>query len=346
MKAFRIDHYKGELRQADAPEPVVGDRDVLVRVRAAGVNQLDAKLAQGEFKALFPYELPLTLGHDVAGVVEAVGSAVTRFSVGDEVFARAADFHIGTFAERIAIAQADGARKPASLTMVEAASLPLVALTAWQALVEKGGLQPGQRVLIHGGAGGLGSIAIQLARHLGAHVATTASGPNAEWLRVLGADEVIDYRSQRFDELLSGYDLVIDGLGGENLERSLRILKPGGRAIGLAGPPDPAFAEQIGLNAGLRLAIRGLSATVRRQARRLGVDYSFLWMRADGARLAEIAALVDAGALHPVVGRVFPFAETPAALAALERGGLRGKVVVELPAKAPTGQVTGSGQPV
>jgi NADPH:quinone reductase-like Zn-dependent oxidoreductase len=332
MKAFSIDRYQGEIRATDAREPVLGDRDVLVRVRAAGTNQLDVKLAEGEFKALLKYELPLTLGHDLAGTVEAVGPAVTRFAVGDDVFARPADFRIGTFAERIAVDEADIALKPTTLGMVEAASLPLVALTAWQALVEKAKVQPGQKVLIHGGAGGFGSIAVQLAKHLGAHVATTASGSNADWLRELGADEVIDYRSQRFDELLSGYDVVVDGVGGENLERSLRILKPGGIAIGLAGPPDPDFARQLGLNPVLRLAIGGLSAKVRRQARRLGVRYSFLWMRADGGQLAEIAALVDAGALHPVVGRVFPFAETPAALAALGRGGLRGKIVVDLDA--------------
>lgn len=332
MKAFTIDRYQGEIRATDAREPVPGDRDVLVRVRAAGTNQLDVKLAEGEFKALLKYELPLTLGHDLAGTVEAVGPAVTRFAVGDDVFARPADFRIGTFAERIAVDEADIALKPATLGMVEAASLPLVALTAWQALVERAHVTPGQKVLVHGGAGGLGSIAVQLAKHLGAHVATTASGSNADWLRELGADEVIDYRSQRFDEILSGYDVVIDGVGGENLERSLRILKPGGIAIGLAGPPDPDFARQLGLNPVLRLAIGGLSAKVRRQARRLGVRYSFLWMRADGGQLAEIAALVDAGALHPVVGRVFPFAETPAALAALGRGGLRGKIVVDLDA--------------
>ncbi|MBI4900713.1 MAG: NADP-dependent oxidoreductase [Actinobacteria bacterium] len=330
MRAFRIDRYKGELREAHVPEPVVGDHDVLVSVHAAGVNHLDLKLLQGAFKAMLRYELPLTLGHDVAGVVEAVGSAVTGFAVGDEVFARPADFRIGTFAERVAIAEGDVALKPESLSMVEAASLPLVALTAWQALVERAGVGVGSQVLIHGGAGGFGSIAVQLAKHLGAYVATTASGSNSEWLRKLGANEVIDYRSQDFETMLSGYDVVIDGVGGENLEKSLRVLRSGGLAIGLAGPPDPAFASALGLNAGLRLAIGGLSAKVRRQARRLGVDYSFLWMRADGRQLAEIAALVEAGALHPVIGRVFPFADTPVALTAMERGGVRGKVVVAM----------------
>lgn len=330
MKVFRIDRYQGEIREADAPEPSMGERDVLVRVHAAGVNHLDIGIARGRFTAIVPYKLPLVLGHEVAGVVEQVGSGVSRFAIGDEVFARPADFRIGTFAEHIAIAESDLAQKPRTLTMTEAASLPLVALTAWQALVERAHIGAGQRVLIHGGAGGFGSIAIQLAKHLGAYVATTASGSNVEWLRQLGADEVIDYRSQDFEAQLSGYDLVIESVGGANLEKSLRILRPGGRAIGIAGPPDPAFAREKGLNPGVRLAMRGLSAGIRRQARRLGVHYSFLFMRADGGQLAEISELVDAGVIHPVIGRVFPFAETPAALAAVEAGGLRGKVVVSV----------------
>ena len=330
MKAFTIDRYQGEITEADVPEPTVGDRDVLVRVHAAGANHLDLMLARGDFKATLPYELPLILGHDVAGVVEHVGSEVTRFTVGDEVFARPADLRIGTFAERIAIAESDLALKPQTLTMAEAASLPLVALTAWQSLVDLADVQAGQHVLIHGGAGGFGSIAIQLAKHLGAFVATTASGSNVDWLQQLGADDVIDYRSEDFESRLHGFDLVIDTVGGTNLEKSLRVLRPGGRAISLVGPPDPGFARQLGLNAALRLAVRGLSVNIRRQARHLGVEYSFLFMRADGAQLAEIAALVDNGALHPVIGRVFPFAQTPAALAAVAAGGPRGKVVVSL----------------
>ncbi len=330
MKAFGIDRYKAGVREADVAEPVMGDRDVLVRVHAAGVNPLDAKIADGEFKTLLTYDLPLTLGHDLAGVVDAVGPAVSRFAVGDEVFARVADYRIGTFAERIAVDEADLAMKPTTLSMVEAASLPLVALTAWQALVDRGQVRAGSRVLIHGGSGGFGSIAIQLARHLGAHVATTASAANADWLRTLGADEVIDYRSQDFESELSDYDLVIDGIGGDNLAKSLRVLRPGGRAIGIVGPPDPAFAKAAGLNIGLQLAVTALSAKIRRQAKRLGVEYSFLFMRADGGQLAKIAALVDDGVIRPAVGRVFPFADTIDAIQAVGHGGIRGKVVISV----------------
>jgi len=298
---------------------------------AAGVNQLDEKLRAGEFKAILPYRTPLVLGHDVAGTVIRTGAAVTRFAPGDQVFARPRDGRIGTFAERIAIDEADVARIPATINPVEAASLPLVALTAWQALVVRGRVQPGQKVLIHAGAGGVGSIAIQLAAHLGAHVATTASAQNAGFVRDLGAEVVIDYRTQDFERELSGYDLVLDSLGGENLEKSLRVLRPGGTAIGISGPPDPAFAKAANLNPLVRLAIAGLSRKIRRQARSLGVNYDFLLMAADGDQLRQISALVDAGALRPVVARTFSFDETPQALEALTTGGLRGKVVVTVP---------------
>ncbi|MDQ0118723.1 NADP-dependent oxidoreductase [Pseudarthrobacter sp902506025] len=338
MKAFVIDEYKVGLRMAEVPEPTVGEHDVLVRVEAAGLNQLDEKIRLGEFKQILLYPLPLVLGHDLAGTVLQVGTKVRGFSPGDEVFARPGKDRIGTFAERIAVAEADVALKPASITMAEAGSLPLVALTAWQALVERGKVQPGQKVLIHAGAGGVGSIAVQLAKHLGATVAATASAATAEFVRGLGADVVIDYRNEDFEEILSGYDLVLDSLGGQNLEKSLRILKPGGLAIGIAGPPDPAFARELGLNPLLRLAIAVLSLNVRRHARRLGVRYEFLFMHASGEQLRRIAGLVDDGVLRPVVGRTSSFARLPEALQALGNGGLRGKAVVINP---PGGEARG-----
>ncbi|ALV41913.1 NADPH:quinone oxidoreductase [Pseudarthrobacter sulfonivorans] len=331
MRAFVVTKYKGALQESNVPEPTVGERDVLVQVQAAGLNMLDEKIRAGEFKQILPYRLPLIAGNDVAGTVIRVGSKVRAFKPGDEVYARPGQDRIGTFAERIAIAEADLALKPASISMEEAGSLPLVALTAWQALVERGNVGPGQKVLIHAGAGGVGSIAIQLAKHLGATVATTASASNMDFVRDLGADTVIDYRSQDFEQLLSGYDVVLDSLGGGNLEKSLRVLKPGGKAIGIAGPPDPAFAREAGLNPVLRLAISGLSAGIRRQARKLGVSYEFLFMRASGDQLRQITALIDGGALRPVVGRVFPFGQTIEALEGLEKGGIRGKAVISNP---------------
>jgi len=330
MRAFVVTKYREPLREADVPEPIVADGDVLVQVQAAGLNQLDEKIRLGEFKQILPYKLQLILGNDVAGTVLQVGAKVRGFKPGDEVYGRPDKDRIGTFAERIAVAEEDLALKPASASMEEAGSLPLVALTAWQALIDRGNVRPGQKVLIHAGAGGVGSIAIQLAKHLGATVATTASSSNAGFVRDLGADIMIDYRTQDFEQFLSGYDLVLDSLGGENLEKSLRILKPGGKAIGISGPPDPAFARKAGLNPALRLAIALLSSKTRRQARKLGVSYEFLFMHASGDQLRQISALVDDGVLRPTVGRVFSFDQTPEALQSLAAGSIRGKAVVAL----------------
>lgn len=328
MRAFVFDKYKQPLHEARVPEPIVGDRDVLIRVDAAGVNHLDERIRAGEFTTILPYRTPLTLGHDVAGTVLRTGDRVTHFAAGDRVYARPRDFRIGTFAERIAVDEADVALAPTSISMVEAASLPLVALTAWQALADQAHVTAGQKVLIHAGAGGVGSIAIQLAKHLGAHVATTVSGKNADFVRELGADIVIDYHSEDFASLLSGYDVVLDSLGGDNLAKSLRVLKPGAIAIGISGPPTPAFAKEAGLNPVVRLAVRALSRKTRALAGRLGVRYQFLLMRASGDELRELAKLVDAGVIRPVVGATYPFDETPAAVSSQGVSGVRGKTVI------------------
>jgi len=328
MRAFVVTQYKGPLQEVEVAEPVVGEHDVLVQVRAAGGNTLDEKIRAGEFKQILRYQLPQILGNDVAGTVIGVGAKVQRFRLGDEVYARPDKDRIGTFAESIAVAETALAPKPTSVSFEEAASLPLVALTAWQALVERGGVQSGQRVLIHGGAGGVGTVAIQLAKHLGATVATTVSTVDVDFARGLGADVVIDYRTQDFEQLLDGYDLVLDSLGGKNLEKSLRVLRPGGKVIGIAGPPDSAFARELGANPVLRLVMTALSSGIRRRARRLGVTYEFLFMRASGDQLRQITGLVEAGALRPVVGRVFDFDQTVQAVQSLQRGGLRGKTVI------------------
>ncbi|MFK8906395.1 NADP-dependent oxidoreductase [Streptomyces sp. YS-3] len=333
MRVFTVEKYGGEagMRAAELPDPRVGADDVLVKIHAAGVNPLDLRIRNGDFKAFLPYRLPLVLGNDLAGTVVRVGPAVTRFAVGDEVYARPDKDRIGTFAELIAVHQDDLAPKPATLTMTEAASLPLVALTAWQALVERAHVQPGQKVLIHAGAGGLGSIAVQLAKALGAHVATTVSTAKIDLAKDLGADIVVDYRTQDFEEVLDGYDIVLDSLGGENLAKSLRVLKPGGMAISVAGPPDPAFARELGLNPFLRLAMTALSFKTRRDAKRHGVTYSFLFMKASGDQLSELTPLIDAGKVRPVVDRVFPFDETLQAMEYVEKGRAKaGKVVVSM----------------
>jgi NADPH:quinone reductase-like Zn-dependent oxidoreductase len=248
MKAFVVERYgsKDGVRAVEMPDPELRDDDVLVEVHAAGVNPLDSKIRDGEFKLILPYRLPLILGNDVAGRVVRVGSRAQRFKPGDEVYARPDSDRIGTFAELISIKEESLASKPRTLTMEEAASIPLVGLTAWQALIERADLKKGQKVLIHAGSGGVGTLAIQLAKHVGAIVATTTSTANLDWVTRLGADVVIDYRKDAFEELLHDYDVVLNSLGGDVLDKSLRVLKPGGKLISISGPPDPAFAKAIG----------------------------------------------------------------------------------------------------
>ncbi|MEZ2221349.1 NADP-dependent oxidoreductase [Rhizobium sp. RCC_161_2] len=330
MKAFLIDRYaKGAaLRFGEAPEPVLRENDVLIQIHATSVNPLDAKIRDGEFKLILPYRLPLILGNDAAGVVVRVGSKVRRFKPGDEVYARPAKDRIGTFAEFIAMNEADVAAKPKTLTMEEAASMPLVALTAWQALVERAKLKKGQKVLIHAGSGGVGAIAIQLAKHIGATVATTTSTANVDLVRSLGADVVVDYKKDDFENVLQGYDVVLNSLGKDTLEKSLRVLKPGGKLISISGPPDPEFARENGSGWLLQQVMRLLSFGIRRKSKRHGVSYSFLFMKPSGEQLGQIAALIEAGVLRPVIDRVFPFEKTNEALAYVETGRAKGKVVI------------------
>lgn len=332
MKAFVVDRYeKGKaLRLGEMSEPELGENDVLVQVRAASVNALDCKIRNGEFKLILPYRLPLILGNDVAGVVVRVGARARLFKPGDEVYARPGADRIGAFAELIAMNEADVALKPKTLGMEEAASIPLVGLTAWQVLIERAQLKRGQKVLIHAGSGGVGTIAIQLAKRVGAFVAATTSTANVDWVKALGADVVIDYHKDDFSTSLGGYDVVLSSLGKEVLEKSLRILKPGGKLISISGPPDPDFAQAMGLPWIARQAIRALSYRIRQKAKQRGVSYSFLFMRASGDQLREITRLIDSGAIRPVVDRIFPFQSTNDALAYVEKGRAKGKVVVKV----------------
>lgn len=332
MKAFITDRYskKDPMRLGDMPEPEVRDNDVLIEVHAAGLNVLDSKLKSGEFKLILPYRMPLILGHDVAGVVTRVGSRVRQFKVGDAVYSRVPDHRIGTLAQFIVVNENDVAPKPANLSMEEAASVPLVGLTVWQALVEKAQLKKGQKVFIQAGSGGVGTFAIQLAKYLGATVATTTSAANIDWVKRLGADVVIDYKKDDFESALHGYDVVLNSQDGKTLEKSLRILKPGGRLISISGPPDPAFAKEIGAPGFVKPILRLLSSGIRRRANRRGVGYSFLFMKASGSQLRKITVLIEAGAIRPVVDKVFPFKSTNEALAYVEAGRAKGKVVVKV----------------
>ncbi len=332
MKAFIIKRYgkKEELHLTEIAESVVNENDVLVQVHSAGVNLLDSKIRNGEFKLILPYKTPFTLGHDLAGIVTKVGSKVSKFKVGDEVYSRPADHRIGTFAEYISVNESDLALKPKNLTMEEAASIPLVGLTAWQALIEKANLQKGQKIFIQAGSGGVGTFAIQLAKHLGATVATTTSTANIELVKNLGADIVIDYKKDDFETILKDYDVVLNSQDTKTLEKSLKILKPGGKLISISGPPDPDFAKELGLSWMLQLILSLISLKVRKKAKQQGVTFSFLFMRAQGDQLSRITELIELGIIRPVIDKVFPFEQTNEALTYVETGRTKGKVVVKV----------------
>jgi NADPH:quinone reductase-like Zn-dependent oxidoreductase len=332
MKAFLIDRYgKAEIGHlADVAEPVMRADDVLIQVHAASVNVIDLKLRRGEFKPILPYRLPLILGHDVAGTVVKVGPQVRRLAVGDTVYAGPDDLRIGTFAERVAVSEASVARAPANLSMEEAASLPLVALTAWQVLVDIAQVKRGQKVFIQAGSGGVGTIAIQLAKHLGAFVATTTSTRNVAWMQSLGADVVIDYTTRDFTAELRDFDVVLHSLGRDELHKSLGVLKPGGHLISISGPATPAFADERHLAWPLKQILRLLSSGIRRQAKRRGIHYHFAFMRTSATQLDALRELIEGGVIRPAVDRTFPLASTSEALAYVETGRAKGKVVIRV----------------
>jgi alcohol dehydrogenase len=332
MKAFTVNRYgkNSTLHLVELPEPELRDDEVMVQVDSASVNLLDAKLRDGEFKLILPYPTPFVLGHDVAGQVVKVGRSVRQFKLGDEVYARPDDHRIGTFAEYVPVKESSLALKPKNISMEEAASLPLIALTAWQALVEKAQLKQGQKVFIQAGSGGVGTFAIQLAKHLGATVATTTSTANVAWVKALGADVVIDYKKEDFESVLSDFDVVLNSQDAKTLDKSLNVLKAGGQLISISGPPTPAFADELKLPWFVKQVMRALSFGTRRKAKRLNVDFSFLFMRASGSQLQQITPLIESGAIRPVIDKVFPFEATNEAMAYVEGGRAKGKVVIKL----------------
>ena len=332
MKAFVINKYgkNQKLQLKEVSKPIIKDNEILVEIHAAGLNLLDSKVKDGEFKLILPYKTPLILGHDVAGVVIETGRSVTKFKIGDEVYARPADFRIGTFAEFIALAEEDTALKPKNISMEEAASIPLVALTVWQAFIEKANLKRDQKVFIQAGSGGVGTIAIQLAKHLGLKVATTTSSKNFDLVKNLGADVIIDYKTQDFEKELKDYDFVLNSQDAKTLEKSINILKKGGQAVSISGPPTPEFAKEAGLPWFLKTVFTLLSLKIRKKAKKQNVDFSFLFMKASGSQLHEITKLIEAGAIKPVIDKVYPFEQTQSALEYLENGRAKGKVVVKI----------------
>jgi len=332
MKALVLKRYGG-LDQgvfADIPKLALKPDEILVRVHAAGLNPIDYMIPKGTFKPMLRFQLPATLGSDLAGVVVEVGIRVTRFKPGDAVFASIFDLGTGALAEFSVVPESAAALKPSNLDFVQAASIPMVGLTSWQALKERAKLKPGQKVFIPAGSGGIGTFAIQLAKHLGAKVGTTTSTGNMELVKSLGADEVIDYKKQEFEEVLREYDAVLGTVRGDALEKSLRILKPKSNVVSLIGPPDVTFARARRMNFFMKFVFGLLSRKIRRLAKKRDVTYSFLFVHPDGRQLAEIGELLQSGRIQPVIDKVFPFDQAKEALAYLEKGRAKGKVVVRV----------------
>ncbi|MHA3060771.1 NADP-dependent oxidoreductase [Acinetobacter sp. ANC 4636] len=330
MKAAYITHYgnTNDVQLGEQSKPALTENGVLIKVHAASINPLDLRVLEGEFKAILPVQFPFILGNDFSGTVVQVGANVDQFKAGDEVYAKT-DLN-GAFAEYTVVQQSSLALKPQNISMELAASLPLVSLTAWQALVEIANVKVGQKVLIHAGSGGVGSIAIQLAKHLGATVATTTSGKNMDWVKALGADTVIDYKTTDFEQVLNDYDVVLDTQGGKTLEKSLNILKRGGRIISISGPPDRAFAEAIKANRFLKCVIPLLSWSIRHKAKKRDITYSFLFMQPNGQQLSEISKLVEYGKINPVVDKTYEFSEIKNAFQYVNTGRAKGKVVLKI----------------
>jgi NADPH:quinone reductase-like Zn-dependent oxidoreductase len=315
---------------ADIPRPVPRPNEILVQVHAAGLNPIDNMIPKGTFKPILRFQLPATLGSDLAGVVVEVGSRVTRFKPGDAVFASIFDLGSGALAEFALVPESAAALKPANLDFVQAASIPMVGLTSWQALKERAHLKSGQKVFIPAGAGGIGTFAIQLAKYLGAQVGTTTSTGNVDLVRSLGADEVIDYKKQQFEDVLRDYDAVLGTVRGAALEKSLRILKPRSKVVSLVGPPDAAFARARGMKFFMVFLFGLLSRKIIRHAKKRGAAYSFLFVHPDGGQLGEIGELLNSGRIQPVIDKIFSFDQAKAALAYLEQGRAKGKVVVQM----------------
>lgn len=332
MKALTFKRYgkTPEIGFADVPRPTLKPDELLVQVHAAGLNPIDNMIPAGTFKPILKFELPATLGSDLAGVVVEVGSRVTRFKPGDAVFASLFDLGRGSLAEFAAVPEDVAALKPARLDFVQAASVPMVGLTAWQAFKERANVQAGEKVLIPAGSGGIGTFAIQLAKYLGATVGTTTSTGNVQMVTDLGADEVVDYRKQDFEKLLHDYDVVLGTLRGDAIEKSIDILKPGGRIVSLIGPLDAAFARARRLNLFLAFVFFLMSRKIMRLASKRNVNYSFLFVRPDGAQLSEIGTLLESERIRPVIDKVFAFEQAKEALEYLAQGRAKGKVVVRI----------------
>ncbi|WP_026568584.1 NADP-dependent oxidoreductase [Bacillus sp. UNC41MFS5] len=331
MRAMVIDMYgKVPMRLAEMPTPEIDEYEVLAEIHAASINPVDFKIRDGKVKLLVKYKMPLILGNDFSGVVAKVGAKVTRFKVGDEIYARPRKSKIGTFAEYIAIHEDDIALNPKNLSFEEAASIPLVGLTSYQALTDILQLQKGQKILIHAGAGGVGTFAIQLAKLMGATVATTASDAGANLVKSLGADEIINYKTEKFEEILKNYDAVFDTLGGEILEKSFEVIKSGGKVVSVSGLPNARFGKEYGSGFFKTLLFSAASHKLTELEKKHNVQYTFLFMKPSGEQLRIISNFIEAGKIKPIIDRVFPFEDAQKAMEYAESGRAKGKIILKI----------------
>ncbi|MDC6282735.1 NADP-dependent oxidoreductase [Pandoraea sp. XJJ-1] len=332
MKALTFKRYgkSPEIGFADIPHPTLKPDELLVQIHAVGLNPIDNMIPTGMFKPVLKFRLPATLGSDLAGVVTEVGSRVSRFKPGDAIYASVFDLGTGSLADFAVVPESVAALKPANLDFVQAASIPMVGLTSWQALKERVNLRAGQKVFIPAGSGGIGTFAIQLAKYMGAKVGTTTSTGNVELVSRLGADEVVDYKKQEFEIVLHSYDAVLGTVRGDAIEKSIGILKPGSKIVSIVGPLDAAFARAKRLNFVLAFVFGLMSRKITRLAKKRDITYSFHFVRPDGAQLTEIGELLKAERIQPVIDRVFPFERAKEALEYLAQGRAKGKVVVKL----------------
>ena len=331
MKAVVIDKYgKVPMRLAEMPVPEIGEYEVLAEIHAASINPIDFKISDGKVKMLLTYKMPLILGNDFSGVVVKVGSKVTRFKAGDEIYARPRKSKIGTFAEYISVHEDDIALKPANLTFEEAASIPLVGLTAYQAFSDRLQLQKGQKIFIQAGAGGVGTFAIQLAKLMGATVATTASEAGMNLVKSLGADEVINYKTEKFEDVLKNYDAVFDTLGGGILEKSFNVVKEGGKIVSVSGLPNARFAKEYGSGFFKTLLFSAASSKLTALEKKHHVHYTFLFMEPSGEQLRIIADYIESGKIKPVIDKVFSFGDFHKAMEYAESGRAKGKIIIKI----------------
>ncbi|WP_088293388.1 NADP-dependent oxidoreductase [Bacillus mycoides] len=331
MKAMIIDKYgKVPMRMTEVPTPEINEYEVLAEIHAASINPIDFKIRDGKVKMLLKYEMPLILGNDFSGVIVKTGAKVTRFKVGDEIYARPRKNKIGTFAEYIAIHEDDVALKPKNLSFEEAASIPLVGLTSYQALHDIMHLQKGQKILIHAGSGGVGTFAIQLAKIMGATVATTASEAGANLVNSLGADEIINYKKEKFEDILKNYDAVFDTLGGTTLEKSFDIIKSKGNIVSVSGMPNARFGKEFGSGFFKTLLFSLASKKLTALEKKHNAQYSFLFMKPSGDQLRIIAKYIESGQIKPIIDRIFPFEDTQKAMEYSKSGRAKGKIIVKI----------------